>query len=238
VKLLPSIDLENGEAVKRVRGVRGTGLRLGDPLALAEHIASYGFKWIHVVDLDGAEKGAPSPWNLSIVEKIANDIGVGIEFGGGIRSIEAAVEACSKGVRRLVIGSAWLHSAGFLDDVVDTTGCQVLAAVEEDSDGRLLSRGWREKERLSTMEALRLIALTKADGVFYTQVWVEGSLGGPRFERVRSVRKEVKGLLIYSGGVSSIADLEALEALRVDGVVVGMALYSGKISWEEAARYA
>lgn len=237
MKLIPSIDIENGVAVKRVRGRRGTGLRLGDPLALAEKIASYGFEWIHLVDLDAAEKGRPSPEVMRLVERISS-LGLRVQYGGGVRGVEVAEELCSHGVSRLVIGSAWPRNPGILGETRRATGCEVLAAVEEDVDGYILVRGWLDKEPLRLGDALRVVNEAGANGVLYTQVWVEGSLGGPDLERAMRARSIYPGFMVYSGGVSSIRDVENLDRLGFDAVVVGMALYTGRISWEEAARYA
>ena len=237
MKLIPSIDIEDGVAVKRVAGRRGTGLRLGDPLELAERIAGYGFTWVHVVDLDAAEKGKLGKETLGILRRIAG-LGLRVEYGGGVRSLEVAEAVCGAGASRLVIGSAWLRDPGILGEARKRTGCEVLAAVEEDRDGFLVTHGWREKTPLSLEEAVKTVAASGATGLFYTQVWVEGSLGGPDLGRARRLRELYPGFIVFSGGISSLRDVEALASLGFDAVVVGMALYTGRIRWEEAARYA
>ena len=237
MKLIPSIDLEDRVAVKRVGGRRGTGLRLGDPVELAERIAGYGFTWVHVVDLDAAEKGELSGETLEVLRRITG-LGLRVEYGGGIRSLEVAETVCSAGASRLVIGSAWLRDPGILGETRECTGCEVLAAVEEDQDGFLVTRGWREKTTLSLEEAVKTVVAGGATGLFYTQVWVEGSLRGPDLDRARRLRGLYPGFIVFSGGVSSLRDVEALASLGFNAVVVGMALYTGRIRWEEAARYA
>lgn len=234
----PSIDLEGGEAVKRVRGARGTGLRLGDPYRLAEEIAGYGFRWVHVVDLDAVERGRPTGFAVDFVKRLARDYGLRVQYGGGVRSLEAGEELCSAGAERLVVGSAWLRRPRFLDELADATGCEVLAAVEEDRDGLLLAAGWARREGVLLRDAVRIVEKTRAAGYLYTQTWVEGTMAGPDLERVRRLRASTSRLLAYAGGVSSVGDLEALEGAGVDVAVVGMALYAGRIGWEEAARYA
>ncbi len=234
----PSIDLEGGVAVKRVRGSRGTGLVLGDPYRLAERIAGYGFRWVHVVDLDAAERGRPSPATARLVRRLASDYGFRVQYGGGVRSVEAGEELCSAGAERLVVGSAWLRDPSFIDALRGRVGCGVLAAVEEDMDGLLLSSGWARREKLTLRDAVHLLERTGVDGYLYTQAWVEGTMEGPDLERVGWLRGMTRRTLVYAGGVSSVGDLEALDGIGVDMAVVGMALYSGRIGWEEAARYA
>ncbi len=234
----PSIDLEGGVAVKRIRGSRGTGLVLGDPYRLADRIVRYGFRWVHVVDLDAAEKGRPSPATARLVRRLASDYGFRVQYGGGVRSLEAGEEMCSAGVERLVVGSAWLSGPFLIDALKERSGCDVLAAVDEDRDGLLLSSGWSRREKLTLRDAVHVLEATGVDGYLYTQAWVEGTMSGPDMERVGWLRGMTRRVLVYAGGVSGTADLEALDRVGVDMVVVGMALYSGRMSWEEVARYA
>ncbi len=237
MKVIPSIDLEQGIAVKRVRGVKGTGMRLGDPVRLAAAIAEYGFDMVHIVDLDGAETGKPSRVNVDVARRIVRDVGLKVQYGGGIRSVEIAAQLCSYDFSRLVIGSAWVVNPEILDRVKEL-GCSVLAAVDEDENGMLLVSGWLRRSRLKLVDALRIISSTRSDGILYTQAWRDGTLAGPDTSRVRLVRERYSRLLIYAGGVSSMKDVEELASLNVDAVVVGRALYEGRISWREVARYA
>lgn len=236
--MAPSIDVEGGVAVKRVRGVRGTGLRLGDPSRLVEAVAALGFRWVHIVDLTAAATGRLQQPTLELVRLASREHGLRVQYGGGVRSLEAGEALCSAGAERLVVGTAWLERPGFPGALAGATGCQVLAAVEEDSQGRILSRGWERREPLTLTEALEALESTGAQGVLYTQTWREGTMQGPDVARVELVRAAVRGILAYAGGVSSPRDLEALQAVGVDVAVVGMALYTGGIPWGVAAGYA
>ncbi len=235
--VMPSIDVEAGVAVKRIQGVPGTGSRIGDPREVLSRVKKGGYPWVHIVDLDGASRGRPSRYSMELVEE-ASGMGLKVEYGGGVRSLGVAEAVCSAGVSRLVIGSAWLRDPGILGEARERTGCEVLAAVEEDRDGFLVAHGWREKTPLSLEEAIKTVVDSGATGVLYTQVWVEGSLRGPDLGRARRLRRLYPGFIVFSGGVSSLRDVEALASLGFDAVVVGMALYTGRIGWEEAARYA
>lgn len=224
--------------MKRVRGSRGTGLVLGDPYRLAGEMARHGFRWVHVVDLDAAERGRPSAATVRLVRRLSSEYGFSVQYGGGVRSVGAGEELCSAGAERLVVGSAWLRNPFFIDDLRDRAGCRVLAAVEEDRGGLLLSWGWARREKLILRDAVHLLERTRVDGYLYTQAWVEGTMEGPDLERVGWLRAMTRRTLVYAGGVSGIEDLEALSGAGVDMAVVGMALYSGRLGWEEAARYA
>ncbi len=231
IRVLASLDILGCEAVKLVRGVPGSGLRLGDPLRVAERLHSLGATWLHVVDLDGALRGRPSRCVLQLVSRLASGLGLRVQLGGGLRSLEAVEEAAAAGAERVVIGSAWLSRPGFLDEAAEL-GVGVVAAVEEHQDGLTASHGWRGRMPLSVVEAVGMLHGRRIAGILYTQVFAEGGLGG--FDRLRARRlaeAAPRGVaLIYSGGVSSREDLEALAGLGYRLAVVGMALHTWRLN--------
>lgn len=230
---MPSIDLEAGRAVKRIRGVRGTGLVLGDPLELAARLRDAGARWVHVVDLDGAEAGRPV--HVGLVRRL-KDLGLRVQYGGGLRSLDDVAAAFGAGADRVVLGSAWLRDAGFLERAASLWG-DVLAALDE-RGGRLVGGGWTVESGLGIEEALRMLEGVPVAGYLYTQVDVEGTLRGPDMAKVRRLRDMTSRLLIYAGGVSSLEDLRSLCEAGVDGVVVGMAIYGGGLRLEDALELA
>ena len=228
VKVLASVDVLGCEAVKLVKGVPGTGLRLGDPLALAERLQGLGATWLHIVDLDGALRGSPSPCVLGLVKRATGELGLRIQLGGGLRSIEALEEAYAAGAERLVVGSAWLRDPGFLDEAADALGRGVVvAAVEERHDGLAASSGWRSAAPLPAAEAAALAASKPVWGILYTQVHVEGTMAGAELLRAHRVAEAARGVgLQFSGGVRGQRDLDLLAALGYGLAVVGMAIHT------------
>jgi len=234
--LLPSIDVLECSAVKLVRGVPGTGLRLGDPWRLAEFWSSLGASMVHVVDLDGAMRGRPSSCVLGLVKRMVSELGLGVQLGGGLRDIGVLEEAYSIGASRLVVASAWLRNPGFLAEAVDRLGDGVLVAALEESWEALPARaGWRGRAPLSVAEAVRLAGSVKGlFGLMYTQVFHEGEMRGVdvlRASRLSALAREA-GVerLIYSGGVASARDLEVLGVLGFSEAVVGMAIYTWRLN--------
>lgn len=227
MEVIPSIDLEGGRAVKRVKGEKGTGLILGDPIEIAYRLTEDGARWLHIVDLDGVELGHPA--NLRIASKMKRELGARIQYGGGIRSIEHTLEAAGS-VDRIVVGSAWITDPGFLDRLSDVLrGDRVLAAVEE-RGGRIVYSGWTKEASISVEEAIRMLEVKRIGGYLYTQVDVEGTLAGPRMKDVEALRRMTSKLLIYAGGISSLEHLRALCRAGVDAAILGMAIYTGSMS--------
>ncbi|MEB3773811.1 MAG: hypothetical protein GSR86_02640 [Desulfurococcales archaeon] len=228
--VMPSIDVEAGVAVKRIQGVPGTGSRIGDPREVLSRVKTGGYPWVHIVDLDGASRGRPSRYSMELVEE-ARGMGLKVEYGGGVRSIESAAEACGRGASRLVIGTRWVEDPGFLVDVKRYTGCEVLAAVEVGEDLVLRIGGWGRRSGVTLEDALYTLKPLDVDGVLFTYIPGEGRGRIAPQGLVLSVRSLVKGVLVYSGGVRSTIDLDMLKSSGVDAVVVGSALYNGWIEW-------
>lgn len=232
---IPSIDLEEGRAVKRIRGVRGTGIVLGDPLDYAYKLYSVGFKTFHIVDLDGAERGQPLEAHLEIAELLTRDLDVCVQYGGGVRSVEVAEEVCSAGAVP-VIGSAWLVNASILDDVYSLCG-HVIAAIDH-YEGTIVFNAWSSKSRVTLDDALRILETRRLSGYLMTSVAPEGTLEGPDVASLRRARSLTGRPIEYSGGIASIADLETLEDAGADAAIIGMALASGLLDPREvASRY-
>lgn len=236
--VLPSIDLEEGRAVKRVGGRRGSGLVIGDPLVYASKLKYAGFRAVHVVDLDGAELGRPVKEHLSIARSIVSEVGLEVQYGGGLRSIEAVNDVCDF-ASSLVFGSAWLRKRGFLREALDACPDVIMvAAVDYSPTREVLVEAWRTGTGLSIGEAIRLAEKEGAGGVLLTAVGVEGRLRGPDLDAVLLARKLFPGIVEYSGGIRSLSDLQAIEEAGADYAVIGMAFASGILDvLEVATRY-
>ena len=231
VRVIASIDVYECEAVKLVRGVPGSGLRLGDPRLVAERFHALGATQLHVVDLSGALRGRPSGCVLELVRYASRRLGLRVQLGGGLRRVEDVERAVEAGAERVVIGSAWLRDPGFLDEAA-AAGARVVAAVEEHHEGLTASHGWRGRAPLPVVEALARLRGRRVWGVLYTQVFVEGTLSGVDVLRARRAAAAAPSgvVLIYSGGVSGSRDLELLAGLGYRYAVVGMALHQWRLN--------
>ncbi len=224
--LLPAIDILEGKAVRLRQGdFEQRTVYDADPLDAARRWVSAGARALHVVDLDGARSGEPV--NLEHVARIAGEVTVPIQLGGGLRSPEAVDAALGAGATRVVLGTAAFRDLDFLDDTVERHRERLIVSVDARS-GRLAAAGWTEQTELPVPAAIQALGRRGVARFIFSSIDRDGTLDGPDLEEVRHVGAAVRGSFIYSGGVSTVEDLEALARLRqvnLAGVIVGKALY-------------
>lgn len=235
MEIIPSVDIARGRCVKRVRGVEGTGLDLGDPVEQALRWEGEGARRLHVVDLDGASEGRPV--NDGVIREILRRTSIPVQVGGGVRGLEHAAGYLEAGARWIILGTAVVEEPELLEMIVDALGGErVIAALDYDERGRIVARGWRIRTGRSLLEeALRLDGLGLA-AFLCTYTPLEGTMRGVDAETMRRLTELVETPVIYAGGIRSIQDLILLRDAGVYGAVLGMALYRGEISLREAMR--
>lgn len=223
----PAIDLRAGRCVRLVEGdfARET-LYDADPADAARRWAEAGAAWLHVVDLDGAVVGEPV--NLEAIRRIRHAVSIPIQLGGGLRLAEHLAAAFDLGIDRAILGTVALADPVLVAEAVESYGDRIAVALDA-RDGRLAAQGWLEQtDALATEVALRLRASGVASFVA-TDIARDGTLAGPNLSSLG----ELVGLLghgvIASGGVGSLADVRAVAGVGVDGVIVGRALYDGRV---------
>jgi phosphoribosylformimino-5-aminoimidazole carboxamide ribotide isomerase len=235
--LYPAIDLLNGQAVRLYQGdyARETVYN-NDPVAQAKVFAEAGARWIHVVDLDAARTG--SPLNREVIAAICDAVNVPIQTGGGVRSEEAADALFDAGVTRVVLGTAALEDP----ELVRTLASRHPVAVGLDARGREVAvRGWEEGSGKDLLDVARGFADAGVEALIVTEIGRDGTLEGPDLDGLGEVLEATELPVIASGGVGSLADLVALEALRsagrrLSGAIVGRALYEGAFTLQDALR--
>ena len=231
----PAIDILEGKAVRLARGdFEARTVYDADPLDAARRWVKAGARVLHVVDLDGARSGSPA--NLHEIERIAHEVEVPIQFGGGLRSVAAVRDAVSAGATRVVLGTAAYTDVDFLDDVVAEQGDRVVVSVDA-RNGCLASAGWLEQTEIPAELVFQRLGRRGVRSFVYSSIDRDGMLSGPDLDEVRRVAGAVRGRFLYSGGVASTGDLEALAGLRqvnLAGVIVGKALYEGRFTIAEA----
>jgi phosphoribosylformimino-5-aminoimidazole carboxamide ribotide isomerase len=236
VILIPAIDLRDGRAVRLRQGdfARET-VYADDPLAAARDFARAGASRIHVVDLDGARSGEPA--NLEHLRRIAAELAIPIQYGGGLRTLDAVAAALEAGAERVVLGTAALLDERFLDDVLRRAGDRAAVAVDARA-GEVSVAGWAEGTGAAAEATVERLAASGVTRLVYTAVDRDGMLAGPDREALRKVATAAGGRMriVYSGGVGSLDDLRSLSALQLaglEGVIAGRALYEGRFTVAE-----
>jgi phosphoribosylformimino-5-aminoimidazole carboxamide ribotide isomerase len=235
--LLPAIDILDGKAVRLAQGdFQAKTVYDADPLEAAKRWAADGARTLHVVDLDGARSGAPA--NLEHVRRIAAEVDLPIQLGGGLRTIESVRDAIDAGASRVVLGTAAYSDIDFLDSVIAEVGDRAVVSVDA-RDGYLAASGWLEQTKIPVQSVIERMNDRGVHRFVYSSIDRDGVLAGPDLEAATQVAQAVRGSFIYSGGVASLDDLRALTSLRqvnLSGVIVGKALYEGRFTVQDAQR--
>jgi phosphoribosyl isomerase A len=231
--LYPAVDIKDGRAVRLTQGKADQETVYdADPVAAARRFAEQGAEWLHVVDLDAAFDGEPR--NRHLIADIVDATGVPVQASGGIRSMADLEASVAYGASRVVIGTMALEEPAFVAAAVAAFGDKV--AVGLDADGTTLkARGWTT-ESGDLFDALHRFTLMGVARFVFTDISRDGMLTGPNVQRLREVADQTTAQVTASGGVSSLNDLRTLAAAhdRVDGAIVGKALYAGRFALEEA----
>jgi len=223
--IIPSIDISLGKAVKRIRGVKGTGLILGNPIELASKLYNEGYTRIHVVDLDAVEGVGNNEMYIKEISKIGFDW---IQVGGGIRDIEKAKRLVSLDVNALIFSTIVFTNFNLFHDIVREIGSnRVMVSIDYDNTKRVLIRGWKEKS-MEVIDGIKKVNELELLGIILTYISNEGTTKGIDYN-VKDYARLIRGLKEYAGGVSSDADIEYLKNVGFDYIIVGMAFYLNKI---------
>ena len=233
--LYPAIDISEGRAVRLRQGhFDEVTVYQDDPLDAARSWMQAGARFLHVVDLDGARAGRPE--NLRHLERITSELGAPVQYGGGLRSLPAVRDALRAGAQRVILGTAAYTDIDFLDDVLAAYGDRVLVSVDT-RGGHVSTAGWTETTQMPAEDVIRRLQERGVKQLVYTNVDKDGMLEGVNVDEVGRIASIVRGRFLYSGGIGSLDDLEALAGLRqvnLAGVIVGKALYEGRFTVGEA----
>lgn len=233
--LYPALDILDGRVVRLIQGdfEQATQYEAQPPKAAAAWLAA-GAQRLHVVDLDGARAGAPV--NLDAVAQIAEQTGLPIQLGGGIRSAEAIAAAFAAGAQRVVLGTAAFTDEALLASAVAAHGEQIVVSIDV-RGGMVSTAGWTQTGSLEAVAAARELSARGVRSFVYTDVDRDGMLGGLDLAAIGRVTDAVEGELVYSGGIGSLEDLRALVELRhprLAGVIAGKALYERRFTIAQA----
>ncbi len=235
--LYPAIDILGGNAVRLVKGdFDASKVYDQDPLSAARRWVEEGAERLHVVDLDGARAGHPV--NLEHVRRVASELGVPVQLGGGLRTPEAIAQALEAGVERVILGTAAFADPDLLERALAEHGPRRVVVSVDVREGRVTTEGWTKAADVSVRSVFADLLARGVRELAYTNVDRDGMLGGIDRDDVAGVARAARdGHLIYSGGIGQLEDLRMLAELsepNLEGVIVGKALYEGRFTVAQA----
>ena len=235
MEIIPAVDIRNGRCVRLIQGrFDQETVFADDPVQMALHWQSFGVPRLHVVDLDGAKSGQPQ--NVEIIARIVEALDIPVQLGGGIRNIDTARQMLEIGVDRIVIGTSAALDEKFAETAFSLFGEQVVLGIDA-REGLVAVHGWQEILDLKAVDfALKMQALG-ARRIIHTDIGRDGMLEGVNFHAMEEMTKAVQIPVIASGGVTTIGDiyrLKKLEAIGLEGVIIGKAIYVGALDLHEA----
>lgn len=222
-----AIDLKDGKAVRLSKGLMDSAkIYSNEPWELAKKFSDAGAKWLHIIDLDGAFAG--DAINLKTIEKIVSATNLNIQIGGGVRNEERIKSYLSSGVTRLILGSVALKNPDFVKEM--SNKYRIVVGIDA-KDGFVAVEGWAQISQMRATQLAKLYADAGVEAIIATDISKDGMLCGLNLEFTSSIAKASGLPTIASGGVASLADLEAAsKATGISGVIIGKAYYEGKIS--------
>ncbi|MDZ4180315.1 MAG: 1-(5-phosphoribosyl)-5-[(5-phosphoribosylamino)methylideneamino]imidazole-4-carboxamide isomerase [Coriobacteriia bacterium] len=233
MKILPAIDILDGKAVRLYQGhLDSVKVYNDDPVEQARIWADQGAEWLHVVDLDGAVLGRPA--NAAIIERIVKAIDVPVQTGGGVRSMETLERLCDAGVSRVVLGTALVTQPELVSEACARFP-GIVAGIDA-RDGKVAIEGWKQGTERGVLELIRELELLGVNRVAYTDISRDGTQEGVNYGAYRALVDQVDIPIIASGGVATIDDIRDLVSIgdRIEGVIVGTALYERNFTLAEA----
>ncbi|MHB1190765.1 MAG: 1-(5-phosphoribosyl)-5-[(5-phosphoribosylamino)methylideneamino]imidazole-4-carboxamide isomerase [Armatimonadota bacterium] len=231
MQIIPAVDIRGGRCVRLLQGrFEDETVFADDPVEMARRWESLGAERLHVVDLDGAKTGRPG--NTETVRCIVEALGIPVQLGGGIRTVETAREMLDLGVERVIVGT----SAALDRDLAArffALGERVILGLDA-KDGRVAIHGWQETTEDLAVDFAREMEALGARRIIHTDIDTDGMLSGVNLAAMRGMLEAVGIPVIASGGVTNLDDIRSLAGIGVEGVITGKAIYTGSLDLAEA----
>ena len=232
--IFPAIDIKNKNVVRLKQGDFN---RLNTynltPLEAALSYQKDGATWLHMIDLDGAEKGENS--NQDVIQNIAINTELNIQVGGGVRTKEKIIELLSIGVTRVIVGTFAIENFETLKELVQKYPKQIIVSLDS-KDGYITTKGWQETTTIKTIDFIKDLEAIGIDTIVVTDIAKDGMMEGPNFNQLKTINEATQMNVIASGGVSSLKDIIKLSEYNLYGAIIGKALYINEIDLKEAIK--
>ena len=237
MKIFPAIDIKDKKCVRLIKGDFDNKTEYEiSPIDQAGKYKDHGFKNLHIVDLDGALTGKTV--NLDVIKQIVIKYDLKIEIGGGVRSLDSIKQYIEAGVEKVILGSGAIKNKEFLKEACQKFKDQIALGLDA-KDGNLSVSGWKENLNIKTKDFLKEVNSYGVSRIIYTDINRDGMKTSPNFEETIKIAELANCPVVISGGVSSINDIKKAKELnnnKIEGIIVGKAIYDGDIKLEELAR--
>jgi phosphoribosylformimino-5-aminoimidazole carboxamide ribotide isomerase len=234
--ILPAIDLKKGRCVRLTKGeFKSEKIYNEDPINQAEIFYEAGLNNLHIVDLDGALEG--NLINLDIIKKIINKFDIKVEVGGGIRNDESISKLIDIGADKIILGTAAIKDKNFLESSCKKYPKKIALALDVRKNN-IAASGWKEQTNINVIDYLNLIKEFGVSRIIYTDIEKDGTNSGPNYNDSYEIANNFEIPLVVSGGISSIKDINKIisENQKIEGIIIGKAIYEKRISLEDLSK--
>lgn len=236
MKILPAIDLKDGQCVRLQKGDYGTAHKVAeDAVQTAHGFLAAGADLIHMVDLDGAKDGSHA--NYDVVKRVIEQTGAAVELGGGIRTMADVDAVLALGVSRVIIGSAAVRNPEFVREAVQKYGEKIAVGIDARS-GTVRTDGWLSDSGEDYISFAKKMADFGVQTIIFTDIDKDGMLEGPNFDQLGALRQAVSCAIVASGGVTTLEDIRRLREAGIDAAIAGKAVYTGALDLAAAIKEA
>lgn len=234
MKILPAIDLKDGQCVRLKRGDYGTAHKVAeDAVQTAKGFLAAGAELVHMVDLDGAKDGSHA--NYDVVKRVIAETGAKVELGGGIRAMADVDAVLALGVSRVIIGSAAVKNPQFVKEAAAKHGEKIAVGIDALS-GTVRTEGWLKDSGEDFLAFAKRMDSYGVGTIIFTDIDKDGMLEGPNFEQLSMLRNAVSCAIVASGGVTTLEDIAKLRDAGIDAAIAGKAVYTGALDLAAAIR--
>ena len=237
IRIIPAIDIIDGKCVRLTKGDYSQKIIYNEnPVEVAKKFESVGIQYLHLVDLDGAK--AKRIINWKVLESISRETNLIIDFGGGIRSEKDLRIAFESGASKITAGSVAVKNKDLVIGWINKYGSDKIILGADTMNGMISINAWADETELPLIEFIKNYYALGFKETIVTDISKDGVLTGPAFELYKNIKNEIPNIsLIASGGVSGISDVEKLNGMKIDGVIIGKAIYEGRIKLDELKRF-
>ena len=237
MKIFPAIDIKDKKCVRLIKGNFENKTEYEtSPIEQAGKYKDHGFKNLHIVDLDGALTG--NTVNLDVIQEIVSKYDLKIEIGGGVRSLDSIKKYIDLGVEKVILGSGGIKNKEFLKESCEKFKGQIALGLDA-KDGNLSVSGWKENLNVKTIDFLKAVNNYGVSRVIFTDINRDGMKTSPNLDEAVKIAELSNCPVVISGGVSSISDIKKAKELKnkkIEGIIVGKAIYDGDIKLDELAK--